>query len=144
MELSLAELKDFAEKFVAALPSASGTRAHVVGLKGDLGAGKTTFTQMVANELKAQGPVTSPTYVFAKSYEIHRPPYERLIHIDAYRLLPEDPDTIGWRAYLKDPANLILVEWPENLNGFPPDASTIAFAVTGENTRSVYHHANDR
>jgi tRNA threonylcarbamoyladenosine biosynthesis protein TsaE len=144
MELSLEELADFAKEFVAELPQEAGSRAHVVGLKGELGAGKTTFVQMVARELGVDVSVGSPTYVFAKKYEIRRVPYRHLVHVDAYRLESHDADTIGWNALLADSENLLLVEWPENLGGFPADAAMIAFTVTGEKTRSLHHHVGDR
>lgn len=141
MKLSLTELDSFAKKFVAELPHAQGAHAHVVGLKGELGSGKTTFVQMVARELAVTETVTSPTFTILKSYTITHPVFERLIHIDAYRLSPNESDTIKWHAYLKDPRNLIVVEWPENLNGFPPDSRVLAFGFVDPNTREVNHHA---
>ncbi len=144
MDLSLEELADFAKEFVASVPLASSSRAHVVGLRGELGAGKTTFVQMVARELGITESVTSPTFVFVKAYDIQHPAFSRFVHVDAYRLSLSDADTIGWEDYRTDPRNLILVEWPENLAGFPADAAVIAFTVTGEKTRSLYHHVSDR
>ncbi|MEK9176913.1 MAG: tRNA (adenosine(37)-N6)-threonylcarbamoyltransferase complex ATPase subunit type 1 TsaE [Patescibacteria group bacterium] len=143
MELSLEELADFAKKFVADLPRVSGSRAHVAGLTGPLGAGKTTFVQLVARELGIKSPVTSPTFVFVKTYPVSRPPFTRLVHVDGYRLAPDDRDTAGFGEHLEDPGNLVLAEWPENIPGFPPDAPILVFRVTGETTRSVDHHAKD-
>lgn len=64
----------------------------VVILDGPLGAGKTTFTQGVAKGMQVKGRVTSPTFVIARE---HRPEGDgpALIHVDAYRLLGEDPAT---------------------------------------------------
>lgn len=144
MELSLEELADFAKEFVAELPQVPGPSAHIVGLKGELGAGKTTFVQLVARELGVADTVGSPTFVIAKTYPIDHAPFSRLVHIDAYRLASGEESGIGWTAYASDPANLVFVEWPENLTGFPSDAATLAFAVTGEKTRTILHHAGDR
>jgi tRNA threonylcarbamoyladenosine biosynthesis protein TsaE len=138
-ELSLEELANFAKKFVAELPRERGPRAHIVGLKGELGAGKTTFVQFVAKELGVEESVTSPTFTIMQPYDINHPPYERFVHVDAYRLNLDEPDTIGWAAYARDPGNLILVEWPENLAGFPDDAAVLSFSVTGEHTRAIHH-----
>jgi len=139
MKLSLTELENFAKAFVAELPKSPGVQAHVVGLKGELGAGKTTFVQMVANELGITDSVTSPTFVLARVYPIDHPPFERFVHIDAYRLSLEDKDTIGWRTYVEDPRNFIMVEWPEHLRDFPTDAATLSFVVVDQHTRRLNH-----
>ena len=139
MELSLSELKEFAKQFVKELPQTLGSRAHLVGLKGELGAGKTTFVQEVARELGIAESVTSPTFVIAKSYQLTHPVFRKLVHVDAYRLSLGDPDTIGFGGYLREPTNLMLVEWPEHLQSFPGDAALMTFHVTGEDTRAITH-----
>lgn len=65
----------------------------VVILDGPLGAGKTTFTQGIARGMQVRGRVTSPTFVIAREHrsEVSGP---ALIHVDAYRLLGEDPDDV--------------------------------------------------
>lgn len=55
----------------------------LVVLDGPLGAGKTTMTQGIGAALQVRGPVTSPTFVIARS---HRGPRAGLLHMDAYRL----------------------------------------------------------
>lgn len=141
MELSLHELQDFAKKLVAELPTYPGPHAHVLGLRGELGAGKTTLAQLIARELGVTEPVTSPTFTLVQVYPILRAPFTRFVHIDAYRLDPEDSDTIGWEEYVRDPSNFIVVEWPENLHGFPEDAATITLTVKDENSRHVSYNA---
>jgi tRNA threonylcarbamoyladenosine biosynthesis protein TsaE len=140
MEVSLADLPKFAEKFVAELPTVAGERAYVVGLSGELGAGKTTFVQSVARALGGNQSVTSPTFVFAQRYAITRPPFTSLIHVDAYRLEPGEAHTIGWQDFLKDPANLILVEWPEKMLGdFPQGAPLLKFKVIETGMRDIQY-----
>lgn len=137
MLVPLGKLASFAHDFVEGLPKKSGAQAHVVGLSGDLGAGKTTFVQHVASELGITG-VTSPTFVIAQRYEIIHPVFGALIHIDAYRLKPEEFHTIGWREFMKDPKNLVLVEWPENLGDtFPKEAPLLTFVVEDETSRLI-------
>ena len=65
----------------------------VVILDGPLGAGKTTFTQGLARGLNVKGRVTSPTFVIAREHRslVGGP---ALIHVDAYRLLGEDPSAV--------------------------------------------------
>jgi tRNA threonylcarbamoyladenosine biosynthesis protein TsaE len=95
---------------------ASETGATLITLSGDLGAGKTAFVQTIARLLGVPDPVTSPTFVIEKEYAPETGPFERLAHIDAYRLTGErELDTIGWRDLLKRPKSLIMLEWPERI-----------------------------
>src|ERR1700754_3179272 len=81
------ELDREAEGFAGRLvPSAQG--ATLVTLTGELGAGKTTFTQSLARALGVTDTVTSPTFVLEKIYSLpdSTQGFTRLVHIDAYRL----------------------------------------------------------
>jgi len=144
MDVSREDLAEFAKEFVQKLPDNAGTRAHVVGLKGNLGAGKTTFVQEVAKVLGVKESVTSPTFVIAQSYDAAHPVFKKLVHMDAYRLEGEESDTIGFGSYLDDPNSLVLIEWPENLPEeakFPEGAPILEFETIDENTRKVTEHA---
>ena len=103
----------------------------VVGLDGDLGAGKTTFVRFLAGALGVTGPVTSPTFTLAHTYEAPRwpdRPTPRLIHhIDAYRLAGDaDADDLAL-AELFDSGGIVVVEWAERLT-LPPDRLDLHFA----------------
>ena len=95
---------------------AAGLRAgDVVVLTGELGAGKTTFTQGLGAGLRVRGEVTSPTFVIAR---VHRGGRLPLVHADAYRLGDvRDPrgevDALDLDATLDD--SVTLVEWGEGL-----------------------------
>lgn len=58
----------------------------VIVLTGELGAGKTTFTRGFAEALEVQTPVTSPTFIVARTHQRTSPAKPPLVHIDAYRL----------------------------------------------------------
>jgi tRNA threonylcarbamoyladenosine biosynthesis protein TsaE len=118
--------------------------ATVLALQGNLGSGKTTFTQAVARELGVIETVTSPTFVIQKNYEITNPRYvgtfKKLIHIDAYRI--EDPgelETIGFKKLVTDPDNLILIEWPEKVGELLPaqQTKTIKFTFVDDTRRLI-------
>jgi tRNA threonylcarbamoyladenosine biosynthesis protein TsaE len=141
MEMTLAELNDFAKRIVAELPRVKAGTAHLLGLSGPLGAGKTTFVQMIAKELGVTDTVPSPTFTLLRPYDISHPVFKRLIHIDAYRLQGNDLRSIGWEEYAQNPENLIIVEWPENLGEIAKNIPTIHLDVVSENTRSVAHYA---
>ncbi len=142
MEMTLQDLRDFAKRVVAELPQSKITRAHVIGLSGPLGAGKTTFVQMLANELGVTGTVPSPTFTLLRPYEISHPVFKRLIHIDAYRLSEGGASAIDWAHYVADAGNLIIVEWPENLGSeIAKNVPTIHLGVVSEEKRLVTHYA---
>ena len=130
-------LNVFARDFALSLPKKAAARAHIVGLSGELGAGKTAFVQEVAKVLGAEGTVVSPTFVFVRVHAIRHAPFTKLVHVDAYRMDTTPSKTIGWHEYMSDPHNLILVEWPENLPDFPNNAPILKFSVVGEDTRHI-------
>ena len=86
---------------------------NVILLKGELGAGKTTFAQGVLRALEAEGPFTSPTFVIMKKYDLKKQDFQAAYHIDCYRVGSIDLQELGWEEIIKDPNNLVLVEWPE-------------------------------
>lgn len=107
----------------------------VLCLEGDLGAGKTTFTQGLAKALGVPGRVTSPTFCIVQE---HRGPV-LLVHMDLYRLHGEDDVlAIGWEDYLADGA-IMVVEWPERAGSLiPPDAKHIVFRhMEGDERRRI-------
>ncbi len=109
----------------------------VVCLEGDLGAGKTTFTQGLAAALKVRGRVTSPTFCIVQE---HLGEGDRLlVHMDLYRLKGEDDvEAIGWEDYLARGA-ILVVEWPERAGSLiPPTARHIVFThLDGEENRRI-------
>lgn len=114
--------------------------ATILTLSGDLGAGKTTFAQGIAQALGIEENVTSPTFVIEKAYQLEGQKFARLIHIDAYRLNdPHELEVLGWKEIIADPANLILIEWPEKVAGLiPADAIRISFKGSGDSREINY------
>ncbi len=77
-------------------------------LDGDLGAGKTVFTQGFAAGLGIEGPVSSPTFTILQIYEEGRLP---LYHFDVYRIGDvEEMDEIGYEEYVYG-EGVSLIEW---------------------------------
>lgn len=146
MSKTLQETETTARDFVAEILSSKvGPNATVIALSGNLGSGKTTFTKFFARALGiAPETVTSPTFVIQKSFDIDEGDargslFRRLVHIDAYRLeKPEEIERLGWREILADPANIVLIEWPENIgNALPKTVRKISFQTVDENTREI-------
>jgi len=93
-------------------------KKNLILLSGDLGAGKTTLTQFIGKKLKIKEKINSPTFVLSKKYSIKNKdfPFKNLIHIDAYRLKnSHDLELIDFFENLKNKENLIILEWPEQV-----------------------------
>lgn len=104
------EMHGLAEKVVNSLEE-----TNLVLLRGDLGAGKTTFVQHALDYLGAEGPFTSPTFVIMKRYAIESEKYDFVYHLDCYRVGKQDVLDLGWEEIITDPRNLVFVEWPEKI-----------------------------
>ncbi|MEY4488947.1 MAG: hypothetical protein RIQ79_1455 [Verrucomicrobiota bacterium] len=120
---SAAETQALARRLALELPP--GT---VLALHGDLGAGKTTFTQGLARGLGIQESVTSPTFTI---FTLHRHEGKTLVHLDAYRLDGAD----GLEGLMIDdflvPPWWLVVEWPEKVAAWlPADALHFELGIT--------------
>lgn len=81
----------------------------VIALSGDLGAGKTVFTQGLAGALGVEGRVTSPTFTLVHNYDGRY----RIVHMDVYRLDSfQEVLDLGFEELL-DPEAILVVEWGE-------------------------------
>jgi len=112
------------------------TPGSVVCLEGDLGAGKTTFTQGLAAALGVPGRVTSPTFCIVQE---HAGAEMLLVHMDLYRLHgEEDVLAIGWEDYLARGA-ILVVEWPERAGTLVPRTAWKVFIrhLEGEESRKL-------
>lgn len=107
---SLEEMKAMAERLASlAAPN------DVYLLKGDLGAGKTTFSQFFGYGLGVSKTINSPTFNIIKSYN-GRLPFH---HMDCYRL-EESEEDLGFDDYFYGDG-VTLVEWPQMIEDFLPD-----------------------
>ena len=152
-----------AEEFLNKLrPMKNG--ATIIGLFGDLGAGKTTFTQAIGKTLKIKRKVNSPTFVIMKKYlfplprgsaqgtrgsKLKTPPnsplvrggknFKYLFHLDAYRLKNEKELLyLGWDEIIRNKENLVFIEWPENIiKSIPKKHHQIHISHTKEGHRKI-------
>ena len=87
-------------------------------LNGDLGVGKTVFTQGFAKGLGIEEPINSPTFTIVQEYETGRIP---LYHFDVYRLAdPEELEEIGYEEYFFG-EGVCLIEWPSRIEELIPE-----------------------
>lgn len=141
--LTKEQLADFARDFTDKLEK-SPDKATIVALSGELGAGKTFFTQNLAKALGIEITVKSPTFVIEKIYDLSGQKWAQLVHIDAYRLeAGADLESIGWSEIIKNPNNLVVVEWPEKIAGaIPSRAIFITFETLREDQRKITYDQN--
>ncbi len=125
-----------AGRLLAGMPGRS--RAAVVALRGELGAGKTTFTQGLAKALGVKERPKSPTFLLAKRYDVPGGTY-RLWHLDCYRLNGrQDLVALDLHSVFEDPANIVLVEWPERIgDGLPAQHIEIHMTHAGGDKRTI-------
>lgn len=125
MTQSAEEMKAIAREITLPFLSVPRTKALVYALRGDLGAGKTTFTQGIAETLGITEPVVSPTFTIMKIYQTQeKSVFSHLVHIDAYRLEnAEELARLGWNPLVEDPKNCIVIEWPERVEKLIPDTA---------------------
>ncbi|TKA90650.1 tRNA (adenosine(37)-N6)-threonylcarbamoyltransferase complex ATPase subunit type 1 TsaE [Guyparkeria sp. SB14A] len=105
--LDQAAVEAFAARLAAVAPAAG-----LLSLRGELGAGKSTFARAFLRALGVSGTIRSPTYTLVEPYDVTAPPGgpDRVLHLDLYRLAdPEELDYLG----VRDEADqaLFLVEW---------------------------------
>ncbi|MFA5095471.1 MAG: tRNA (adenosine(37)-N6)-threonylcarbamoyltransferase complex ATPase subunit type 1 TsaE [Candidatus Paceibacterota bacterium] len=102
--------------------------ALIVGLSGDLGAGKTAFTKAIAKHLGIKDKVFSPTYVIMKKYPIGLKDYKFFFHFDVYRLENEKELLhLGWEEIINNKEHLIFIEWPERISKAMPKHSKFIY-----------------
>jgi len=110
---------------------AAGLRAgDVLLLHGDLGAGKTTFTQGIAAGLGIAGPVPSPTFTLVNEYT--GAGHLSLYHLDLYRLSGlSETASLGYEEDLEPTDGSTVVEWPERAGLLLPETYLLVSLVAG-------------
>lgn len=126
---NLEETKKLANNFAAELKG-----GEVVLLNGDLGAGKTTFTQFVFAALGVKEVVNSPTFAILKTYSGKF----KLHHFDTYRITTEEAIEAGFDEVIDDEDSVKFIEWSENiLPLIPKNVITINIKYINETEREI-------
>ncbi|MEP7071989.1 MAG: tRNA (adenosine(37)-N6)-threonylcarbamoyltransferase complex ATPase subunit type 1 TsaE [Verrucomicrobiota bacterium] len=108
---------------------------EVIGLTGDVGAGKTHFTKGIARGLGVPGEITSPTFTLVHEYERGRLP---LYHFDFYRLERlEELVAIGFEEYL-DANGVCVIEWADRFREALPERTRwVHFEIAAGDERQI-------
>ena len=114
---SLDKIADAAQEFVSQIGE-----KRVFAFYGGMGAGKTTFIKAVCDQLGVNDAVTSPTFAIVNEYNSQMGP---VYHFDFYRIKrASEVLDIGFDDYIYS-GNLCLMEWPELIEDFLPEETTI-------------------
>ena len=123
------------------LETGEGECARVLALVGNLGAGKTNFVQGFAKGLGVKETINSPTFVILRKYPLAKScgSFKTFYHIDCYRLgSVAELSQLRIENILKDPANIIAIEWPEIVKQILPKGFlAIDFKSLGGNGRRI-------
>ena len=124
------ETIDIAKKLGALL-----RKGDIIAYKGNLGAGKTTFTRGLAVGLGLGDIVTSPTFALVNEYCGEK---LSMYHFDMYRIETEgDLESSGFYDYDFD-NNIAVIEWSENIDGFlPKNTIYITINAVGDTDREI-------
>lgn len=100
----------------AVLRKGRNDKAVLLLLKGDLGGGKTTFLKGFARGLGIKHKILSPTFIIMRKFSLNTLIFHSFYHLDCYRInSPADIKEIGLERILKDPFNIVAVEWPQKI-----------------------------
>lgn len=127
-------------KGVSRLADLVGSHLHggdVIELTGDLGAGKTTFVQLLLRSLGYTGEVASPTFTVHRRYPIAGG--RQVHHLDFYRIGGQDTVTHEVQELMGKPDEIVCIEWADQGAGKLP-AKRLKFELEygeGENERAI-------
>lgn len=123
---------------------------NVLALYGDLGSGKTTFSQGIGKALGITNRMVSPTFIVVRSYKLQvisdelpsalrSTPFANLYHIDLYRIeKPEEVIDLGILDFARDPKNLVVIEWAEKMAKYLPEKRVdVKFEYVDEEKRKI-------
>ncbi len=114
----------------------------ILCLQGDLGAGKTTLVQGIAQGWGSLDSVSSPTFILVNAYR--RADGNQLFHMDAYRLdSASEAEQLDLDSMLAEGA--LIVEWPERMPGLIPTENLwLTIEHTGETEREMKFTASGK
>lgn len=142
------ETQKLAGRIASDLLSLPTQGALVLALAGELGAGKTVFTQGLGETLGIKERILSPTFVIMKHFEMAASDRRAansgskitdLYHLDCYRIEKAgDLAGLGLEEVLQDKKNLVVIEWAERVKDIlPPDTVWIRFEHSGGDKRRI-------
>ena len=131
---SAQQTQDFGRTFANKLKG-----GEILALTGDLGSGKTTFMQGLAQGLGIEDRIISPTFVLVRTYKTASG--KNLYHLDLYRLeenIKKELEKIGIEDFWNDEENIIVIEWADRAREIIPNqAIWIDFQRSDGDSRKI-------
>lgn len=137
------ETKDVAKKMIKEWLELNANKNLVICLEGNLGGGKTTFVQGLAEGLGIKEIVNSPTFLIMKKYTAPRNKTAgkkyNLYHFDCYRISSyQEILDLGFEEIISGKNNIIAIEWPGKIKEIlPKERIDIKFEFVNEKTRRI-------
>ena len=97
---------------------------EVLALMGEMGVGKTTFMQGLAQGLGISKNLNSPTFIIVRTYDVNKQKIKKLFHVDLYRLeenVEQEMENLGLLDEMGKTENVVAVEWAEKARDFLPE-----------------------
>ncbi|MQK95250.1 tRNA (adenosine(37)-N6)-threonylcarbamoyltransferase complex ATPase subunit type 1 TsaE, partial [Escherichia coli] len=113
--------------------------AFLICLGGNLGSGKTTFLQGLAEGLEIKERILSPTFLILRSFQIKKGPFRKFYHLDCYRLKrAKEIISLNLAEILKNSSHLVAIEWAEKIKKFLPKNNLwLEFKIRGKKKREI-------
>ncbi len=140
--IALSELPIFAKTIKQSIENLLPEQgAAIMTLQGEVGAGKTTFMQHIGRAFGISETIISPTFVVMKVYQLNNESFDRLVHIDAYRIEDEaELVPIHINEMLQQPRTLVCIEWPEHVPSMKTISHhTIQISIINDITREFLY-----
>lgn len=110
---------------------------EVIALVGELGVGKTLFTQGLASGIGIKENVNSPTFVIMKIYKTKYKKIRKLVHIDAYRInFAKEISNIGAEEYFNKKDTITVIEWANKIKSLLPK-KTLFYEFFAEKNKRI-------
>jgi len=96
--------------------------ATVIGFRGDLGAGKTSFIKSFLKAIGVRARIMSPTFVIMKSFPLKggKRGFTRAYHLDVYRISKSGLKDLDFKKVIAEPRNIVLIEWADKIRSALP------------------------
>jgi tRNA threonylcarbamoyladenosine biosynthesis protein TsaE len=138
---SPSQTKNFAKKIAKILISRKNT-SKILALKGNLGAGKTTFLKGFAKSLGIKEKIISPTFIIMRKHAFLNKKSKSknyFYHFDCYRIQKQKEILdLGFKEIISDSQNIVAIEWAEKIKKIlPKETFWLEFKILGKKKREI-------
>ncbi|NCN45325.1 MAG: hypothetical protein COU63_01225 [Candidatus Pacebacteria bacterium CG10_big_fil_rev_8_21_14_0_10_36_11] len=143
------ETRDLAGKLLLKNWNTLKEKGLIIGLNGELGTGKTVFTQGIAQFLQIKEQISSPTYTYMNEYHFNRHNIDgQLLHLDVWKIDSKEMFNLLEIPKLIKPNTVVVIEWWQQIANYWPTNLPITFTInleeTGENSRKILLQENQQ